>query len=121
MVNSIIRSLRLTPKLSKRDRGILAHYVWDMCEALGETTRVLKKRGVAIYVVGDSTVRGTFVRNSTIVSAAAQRHGLKLISRRSRALPENRRYLPPPKRKGGSISLNARMRREVVLTFKKPV
>lgn len=118
-VKEIIRSLRLTPKLSSRDRGILAHYVWDMHSALGETSRVLKKRGLAIYVVGDSTVRGTFIRNSTIVSAAAKKHGLRLVSRRSRALPENRRYLPPPSRKGGASSLNSRMRREVVLTFRK--
>ena len=118
-VKSIIRSLRLTPKLSSRDQGMLSHYVWDMYETLGETARVLKARGFAIYVVGDSTIRGTFIRNSTIVSAAAESHGLKLVSRRSRALPENRRYLPPPRRKGGSAALNARMRREVVLTFKK--
>jgi DNA modification methylase len=119
MVKSILRSLRLSPALSSRDRSMLSHYVWDMYETLGETARVLKARGLAIFVVGDSTVRGTFIRNSTIVSAAAQSHGLKLLSRRSRALPENRRYLPPPRRRGGSAALNARMRREVVLTFRK--
>jgi hypothetical protein len=120
-VSEVIRSLRLAPKLSSRDRGVLIHYVWDMHETLRETARVLKKQGRAIYVVGDSTVRGTFIRNSTIVSRVAQRHGLELISRRSRALPENRRYLPPPQRKGGSAALNSRMRREVVLTFRKSI
>jgi hypothetical protein len=57
VVEKIIQGLRLTPKLSNRDHGILAHYVWDMHEALGETSRVLKAQGWAIYVVGDSTDR----------------------------------------------------------------
>ncbi len=120
-VKSLIKQLGLTPKLSDRDNALLARYVWDMGGALAEVSRVLKAHGRAVYVVGDSTVRGTFVRNSAIVAAVAQEHGLTLKSRHSRALPANRRYMPPPKRGAASASIEGRMRCEVVLAFTKRV
>ena len=119
ITKDVIKELQLTPQLSDRNQAILAHYVWDMHKALGETARVLKSQGRAIYVVGDSTVRGTFIRNSDIISAVAQRQGLRLLSKHSRALPANRRYLPPPQVRKGSALLNSRMRREVILVFVK--
>ncbi len=118
-VSAVLRNLKLSPQLPDRNKGILSHYIWDMNGAVAETARVLRPGGKAIYVVGDSTVRGTFISNSTIVTVIAKCHGLKLLRRRSRILPENRRYLPPPRRTGGSASMNARMRREVILVFKK--
>jgi hypothetical protein len=118
-VKEIVRELRLRPALSKRHDALLARYVWDMGQAVGEVSRVLKRGGRAVYVVGDSTVRGTFISNSKVVSAVAVRHRLTLKSRQSRSLPDNRRYLPPPKSKGSTRGLNGRMRREVVLEFQK--
>ncbi len=120
-VKSLIKQLGLTPKLSDRDNALLARYVWDMGGSLAEVSRVLKAGGRAVYVVGDSTVRGTFIRNSEIVAAVAKQHGLTLESRHARALPANRRYMPPPKRGAASASIEGRMRREVVLAFAKPV
>jgi len=119
-VKSVIKELRLRPALSSRDYALLARYAWDMGHALGEASRVLRRRGRAVYVVGDSMSRGTFIRNSMIVTLVAQRHGLSLVSRQSRSLPANRRYLPPPKRTKSDDMMDARMRREVVLAFKKP-
>src|SRR6266566_3459117 len=95
-VKSLIKQLGLKPALGSRDAALLAQYVWDMGGALAEVSRILRLGGRAVYVVGDSTVRGTFVRNSEIVAAVAEEHGLKFHSRHSRALPDNRRYLPPP-------------------------
>jgi len=118
-VKSVIRALKLTPKLSVRNTAILSRYVWDMRSSLSEVSRVLKKDGRAVYVVGDSTIKGTFVRNSEIVRVVAEHNNLEFIDRRSRNLPANRRYLPPPKRTSTPDSFDARMRREVVLTFKK--
>jgi SAM-dependent methyltransferase len=119
-VKLLIEQLGLKPRLSNRDHALLAQYVWDMGRALAEVSRVLRGGGRAVYVVGDSTVRGTFIRNSSIVAALAVEHGLKLQSRHSRALPANRRYLPPPKSQGSTAALDGRMRREVVLVFDKP-
>lgn len=118
-VRSLIRQLRLRPALSDHARAVLARYVWDMGGALGEVSRVLRAGGRAVYVVGDSTVRGTFIRNSSIVEAVAEEHGLSLQSRHSRTLPANRRYLPPPTHGGSKASMDGRMRREVVLVFDK--
>jgi SAM-dependent methyltransferase len=119
-VQALIKQLGLRRKLSARGHGVLARYVADMGGALAEVSRVLKNGGRAVYVVGDSTVRGTFIRNSDIVRAVAENHGLLLHERRSRALPANRRYLPPPKKGAESTSIEGRMRREVVLAFTKP-
>lgn len=118
-VRVVIADLGLKPKLSSRNNAILSRYVWDMRDSLSEVSRVLKKRGEAIYVVGDSTVRGTFVRNSEIVRSVAELSGLTLVARRTRNLPANRRYLPPPTKASLPAPLDTRMRREVILTFKK--
>jgi DNA modification methylase len=119
-VKSLIKHLGLKPTLSSHDHALLARYVWDMGHALAEVSRVLRRGGRAVYVVGDSTSRGTFIPNSSIITAVAQEHGLSLVSRQSRALPANRRYLPPPKRERSNATMDTRMRRELVLEFKKP-
>jgi hypothetical protein len=119
-VTSLIKGLKLRPMLSTRDYGLLARYVWDMGQVLAESARVLRRGGRAVYVVGDTTNRGTFIRNSAIVSRVAQKHGLSLVSRQWRCLPANRRYLPPPKPSTSSATMDARMRREVVIVLSKP-
>jgi DNA modification methylase len=116
-VARIITDLKLRPILSRRDEAILARYVDDMRSALSEVARVLTPGGKAVYVVGENTIRGTYIRNSVVISKVAQLSGLKLEKRYSRRLPENRRYLPPPSRLTGT--LNARIRREVVLSFSR--
>lgn len=117
-VKSIIKQLRLRPALSSRNNGLLARYSWDIGQAVGESARVLRRGGRAVYVVGDCRVRGTFIRNSRIVTMIAERNGLTLISRHCRALPANRRYMPPPKQQSADL-MDARMRKEVVLAFRK--
>lgn len=117
-VGMVIAQVGLTPALSHRDLALLHRYVWDMNLAIQETARVLRPGGRAVYVVGDSTCKGTFISNSRIVSTLASLHGLAAISRVSRALPANRRYMPPPT-KGLFSRMDGRMRREVVLAFRK--
>jgi hypothetical protein len=119
-VRSLIKRLRLNPPLSRRHHAQLAQYVWDIGRALSEVSRVLRASGRAVYVVGDCTVRGTFICNSSIITAVGEERGLKLHSKHSRALPPNRRYLPPPTRGDESTTMDVRMRREVVVVFNKP-
>jgi DNA modification methylase len=118
-IQSLLSELSLKPALSNRDQALLAHYAWDMNGALAETSRVLRSGGRAIYVVGDSVSRGTFIPNSKIVTRIAERHGLSFVSRHWRLLPANRRYLPPPKRNSSGAKFDNRMRREVVISFQK--
>lgn len=118
-VQSIVEHLSLRPKLEDRHAALLSTYVYDMRKALAEAARVLRPGGKAVYVVGDSTIRGTFVRNSEIVSAVARLAGLQQVRRKSRSLPPNRRYLPPPTSSKSGAALESRMRREVVLEFRR--
>jgi tRNA G10 N-methylase Trm11 len=119
-VKTTIDELELTPILSTRNQGLLARYVWDMDRALAEASRVLTSGGRAVYVVGDSTVKGTFICNSEIVAKVARRQGLVLSSRHCRELPANRRYMPPPKLGAANTGMDSRMRQEVILAFSKP-
>ena len=119
-IRQIMCELRLRPGLRNRDKAVLARYIDDMRSSVREVDRVLSPSGKAVYVVGENTIRGTFVRNSAILSAIAESLGLERCDRHVRTLPANRRYLPPPS-EGGSAALNTRMRREIVLAFVKPV
>lgn len=118
-VKKLVASLRMRPKLSPRDAAIFSRYVADMQRSVAEVARVLVKGGRAVYVVGENTVRGTFIRNADVIETIALSCGLRLDERKSRALPANRRYLPPPSHKGDSAAMASRMRREVVISFTK--
>ena len=118
-IQRILSELKLQPKLQARQEAMLARYIDDMQRAVGETSRVLAGNGRAVYVVGENTVRGTFIRNAMIVEAVASTAGLRCTARRSRDLPANRRYLPPPSKQPETATLGNRLRREVILTFRK--
>ena len=76
--------------------------------------------GRAVYVVGENTVRDTFIRNALIVETAASAlQDSAASARHSRELPANRRYLPPPSEQSEAATLDNRLRREVILTFQK--
>ncbi len=116
----VLKCMGAVHRLSERYRGMLARYVTDMSAVVQEIARVLTPAGRAVLVVGDSTIRGVYVRNSRVIAWLAQQQGLVLKALRRRPIPPNRRYLPPP----SSVSetgLRRRMRTEVVLTFTKPL
>ncbi len=119
-IQAIISNLKLKPELGCHNEAVLTHYIEDMHQAMREVARVLVPGGKAVYVIGENTVRGTYIRTSRIITAIAQLCELRVEYRRVRALPANRRYLPPPSRGSNSDSMDARMRREVVLEFAKP-
>ena len=113
----IISKANLRPALRSREEAILVRYVNDMRQAVYETARVLTDGGQAVYVIGENMVHGTFIRNSRILEELANDVGLQRVDYRSRDLPANRRYLPPPSAR--TTALDGRMRQEVVLTFRK--
>lgn len=118
-IKEIIAELNLRPRLSNRHEAILARYIHDMSRALCEVARVLLPGGKAVYVVGENTIRGTYIRNALLIAAVAKLSGLTLEDRCSRILPPNRRYLPPPSKLDGDAALDTRIRREVILAFSK--
>lgn len=101
--------------LPKDVRRMIDRYVLDLFGMMTELHRVLRPGGKAIMVIGNSTLRGVFVRNAAVVAAIAERVGFELIQETERDLPASRRYLPPPKGAGDSL-FEKRMRTETVLT-----
>jgi hypothetical protein len=103
--------------LPGREQRMLLGYLQDMRVVVREIARVLRPAGRAVLVVGDCAVRGTFIRNSWAIEWLAALAGLRVVSRRVRDLPEDRRYLPPPTHGAAGKQLQRRMRQEVILTF----
>ena len=104
-------------RLPARDRQMLLRYAGDMNDVMGEIVRVLTPNGRCILVIGDCTMRGVFVKNSQMLRKLGQHHGLRTVSTKARELPANRRYLPPPSSYQAGLSLQGRMREEIVLTM----
>lgn len=102
-------------KLSPQQQGMLDRYAIDASALMGQLAGVLSPRGEAVVVVGDSTLSGSYVRNSLIIQKAAERSGLVLSDKQARPLPTSSRYLPPPASTSGALS--KRMRHEVVMRF----
>ena len=103
--------------LPRAQAQMFVRYLRDMEAVLSEVRRVMTDRAEAVFVVGDCNVRGVFVKNSAAIKSLAQNAGLNLVSERSRALPANRRYLPPPQAEDAGQDMARRMRKEVVLKF----
>lgn len=100
-------------KLPNRHCSMIERYAEDLYQMVSEIARVLRPGGKATLVVGNSCLKGTFVKNSDGVIEAAKMVGLKLKYRAERDLPDNKRYLPVTK-KG---QLGRRMRTETICSF----
>ena len=93
----LISRLRLKHRLSRRHQAVLARFIADMKISTIEVARVLCPGGKAIYVVGENTIKGTYIQNAKIIKALAEEAGLKMQRlSRSSPPPPKRRYLPPP-------------------------
>ncbi len=104
-----------TGALPSRFHGMIDRYVSDLYKMAEEVNRVLKPAGLATFVMGDSCLRGIFIRNSEALAIAAQKAGLTITEKVERDLPPQHRYLPTPK----SGALSKRMRKEIILSFTK--
>jgi len=116
-IEGILKSLKIEG-LSRRRHAVVSAYVDDMRMAIGEVERVLVPGGEAVYVIGENTLEGIYIKNAAILTLLAKNAGLKLRKETSRPLPPNKRYLPPPTRNGQQL-LDTRMRAEVILRFSK--
>lgn len=106
-------------QIGNRNLGMIRRYVFDIEKVMKECARVLKKNGKAIFVVGDSTIRGVFIKNSAALVSLAKHHGLALVSHTTRPIEISRRYLPPPESIKAGDRMQSRMREEVILYFSK--
>ena len=116
-IQNALKKMIGAQKLDRKFRGMVSRYISDMNRVFYELKRVLKKNGKAIIVIGDSMIRGVFVNNSEGLIYLAHQNGMRLLSRATRTLAENRRYLPPPNSWASGSKMQTRMKEEVVLKF----
>ena len=103
--------------LPSKNRNVLIRYLGDMNLVIREIRRVLRNKGYAVIVIGDSTIRGVYISNSSALEYLGKQNGLDLISKKSRPIPDSRRYLPPPNLVSSGDAMKNRMRNETILTF----
>lgn len=115
----LVSSLGPLESLPNDVRRMIDRYVLDLLGMMSELRRVLRSGGKAILVIGNSTLRGVFVRNAEVVAAIAERIGFEPVRETEHELPPSRRYLPPP-RGAGYSSLERRMRTETLLSYMRP-
>nr|WP_325337968.1 hypothetical protein [Mycobacterium sp.]HKP44029.1 hypothetical protein [Mycobacterium sp.] len=97
--------------------GVIARYCHDLTAFSSEVSKKLKIGGKAVLVIGNSTLKGKYIRNDLMVQHAFESSGLECVGRQERELPENKRYLPIAAK--GKSPLSKRMRTEVILTLSK--
>ncbi|WP_443043839.1 hypothetical protein [Streptomyces sp. NBC_00306] len=115
-LNSIARS-SFTKPLPDRSRKIIGRYVQDLDLVMSEIARVVKPAGLVSFVMADARMNGVEISIEEILVRLGSRNGLTSRGRVSRELPENRRYLPPPR--NSANALDRRMKEEVILTFER--
>lgn len=96
-------------------RPMIERFAQDSLEFAAQLRRVVKSDGRAVLVVGNSTLRGNYIRNDAIVQYAMEASGFDVRDRYERAIPPSRRYMAITADPQSGIS--RRMRTEVVLTM----
>ena len=99
--------------------AVLERYSHDLLLFARQMKRVLKPEARLIAVVGNSTLRGNFIRNDSLVERALQHYGFDTERSTERPLSENKRYLPITAAEPSS-SITRRMRTETILHMVAP-
>lgn len=108
---------RTIRRLPDRQLGILLTYATDMKQVVNEISRVLRPRGHATLVVGNSYLKSSYIENDSLLEYFAHRCHMRLVHRVERPLLAKRRYLPPPASSTGA--LRRRMRKEKIMSFER--
>lgn len=98
-------------------KGTILRFAHDMVSFSKQLRRVLKSDGSAVVVVGNSTLKGNYIRNDLIAQRALEAVGFVLTSRHERDIPPQNRYMAV-RSSSSDTALAKRMRSEVVLTMK---
>jgi DNA modification methylase len=112
--SAFVSEFELT-KLDHKSLGMLRRYYFDLKKQLNQVKRVLKPARAAHFVIGNSSIRGHFIKNSELLKFAAKNLGLTVSGENVRKIPDNRRYLPISI--NSTNSLAKRMRTEHVIEF----
>jgi hypothetical protein len=119
IIDQYANSLSNINQLPRREKRIFDRYILDLLPMISEIHRVIRSKGKAVFVIGNSCLRGIFIENAAVIDTMAREMGFDLLSRRDRNLLPARRYLPPPSNLTVS-DFNKRMRTETILTYVRP-
>ncbi len=98
---------------------VLHRYFTEMRRVLHEVARVLMPGGAAVFVVGDSTMRGHSTHTPEALAAIGEQVGLRHVRTGVRTLDRDRRMMPA--RRGPAQSqIEQRMHREYLVGFVRP-
>lgn len=114
----ILNKVAPADKWRNATRSHILRYMIDLKMVISEISRVLRRNGQVVMVVGNSSIRGNTLDNAYIIGSIGETLGLNQISCIEREIPSNRRYLPPPDATLQK-SLQKRMRVESILTLEK--
>jgi SAM-dependent methyltransferase len=117
-IQEAMKTMADLESLDNRCLGMVRRYVWDMDKVMKECARVLKRKGRAVFVAGNSAIRGVFIKNSEGIIRLADSNGFSLVSRSTRPIETKRRYLPPPESERAGGKMQGRIREEVILEFR---
>lgn len=96
----------------------IVRYAQDLALFSRQLRRVCRPGAEVVTVIGNSTLRGNYIRNDVLVRKAYENSGFRVKARLERELPESKRYLPV-RTSDANSSIAKRMRTEVVLTVEK--
>ena len=113
MVNELIET---APSPDTLPKSVVLRYAHDMVALARELARVSRGDAEALFVVGNSTVRGNFIANDRLAERAMTHSGFEVKERWEREIPASRRYLPI---KSSNSEVASRMRTEVVTTYRR--
>lgn len=102
-------------RMDSRHQSMIDRYVVDIIDMVGEISRILRSHASATFVMGNSCLRGVFVKNSEAVRVAAILHGMEHKNTVERPLLNHMRNMPVMK----DGALSKRMRTETIMTFIK--
>ncbi len=118
LLSRLTKDMHFYKDLGSPHKGMFERYMIDMLALMKEVRRVLKPGSKATLVVGNSCLRGTFIKNTTAVISAAEILGFKFLDEVAHELPQNMRYLPTPA-SSQKTPLSKRIRTESILYFSK--
>jgi hypothetical protein len=87
LLNRTLSQMGDVQELPARTQGMARRYVTDTDIVVSSVAKTLRPGGRALFVVGNSSLRGVFLRNDKTVEIAADGVGLQSISRTERELP----------------------------------
>ncbi|WP_296528128.1 hypothetical protein [Phenylobacterium sp.] len=113
-IQEVVDAMLEGAPVASRHLHMIRRYACDLQASTREVARVLKDGACATFVIGNSCLKGTFIKNAEGVAQVARTAGLREVARSVRDLPLASRYLPVT-----GITLAKRMRTETVLTFQR--